>query len=791
MNVIYENDNGKIIHGDNLEIMKTLEEQSIDSCISDFPYFVKFMNKKWDSKLKLEIYNWCYPRAIELLRIIKNGGYVCIFGHHKTNHHLKTAFEDAGFNIVDEIDWIYLCVSEDTEILTQDGWKSYTTLTKEDKAMTYNIENNLLEWNDINDKYVYKYNGKMKSIKNRNTDQLITPNHKILYKSYLKNMANLKRYYYISDWKYTKAKDIKPHGGIKLPLAGKYLGTIEVGTDLAWLIGIILSEGYYHKNCEAISIYQNSVNINIVNKIRDKLNSTNIKFSEYVRTYKYEDKYMSLSKLNPKGLEKMKLKYKNKTYDQHQFYIGVNEIIKIKKYIPKKILTLDLLEWIYNDRLSLLEGLIDGDGSKRIINNDKHSYEILQFYQKDLQFRINFQLLCFSLGLRTSWNEKKYAIGISKNSFTQIQSKYFVNNADNKKELPEIDYDGIIWCISTRNNNFVARRNNKIFITGNSGFPKNQDIGKLFDKAEGVTREVIGVDTTKQRPNAKDNRSKENAVGKFGIMGNGGVITKPQSDMAKRWDGWKTNGLKPAKEIITIFQKPLDGTYINNITKHGCGAMNIDACRVSMTTNDIDIINAKSSKNPTTNYSDKNDKIYGKYALDKASPANPEGRFPPNVLLSEEMGQELDLQTGITKSSGGQTNSCYRPESQIYRTGEDNKKKENGGKGDIGGGSRIFPIFKYCPKVSPTERKLPNGERNPHVTVKPIALIKWLIKLITPLEGKTIDITSGSCTHAVCCEELNQNEGYNLKWINIELMNTEEENYCEIGKQRLEGLINN
>jgi site-specific DNA-methyltransferase (adenine-specific) len=246
-----------------------------------------------------------------------------------------------------------------------------------------------------------------------------------------------------------------------------------------------------------------------------------------------------------------------------------------------------------------------------------------------------------------------------------------------------------------------------------------------------------------------------------------------------------TNGLKPAKEVITIFQKPLDGTFINNIEKYHCGGMNINALRI--THNEPLKLTKRNDRNPDNVM---NEKSCGFKDTNIAS-ANPEGRFPPNVLLSEEMGQELDLQTGITKSSGGQTNSCYRPESQIYRTGEDNKKKENGGKGDIGGGSRIFPIFKYCPKVSPTERKLPNGERNPHVTVKPIALIKWLIKLITPLEGKTIDITSGSCTHAVCCEELNQNEGYNLKWINIELMNTEEENYCEIGKQRLEGLINN
>jgi len=107
---------------------------------------------------------------------------------------------------------------------------------------------------------------------------------------------------------------------------------------------------------------------------------------------------------------------------------------------------------------------------------------------------------------------------------------------------------------------------------------------------------------------------------------------------------------------------------------------------------------------------------------------------------------------------------------------------------DIGGGSKNFTIIKYQPKVSPKERKLPNGERNPHVTLKPKELIKWLIKLLTPIDGFTIDITAGSCTHAVACEELNKKDGYNLKYINIELMNTEKEPYCDVGKMRVEDL---
>ena len=56
---------------------------------------------------------------------------------------------------------------------------------------------------------------------------------------------------------------------------------------------------------------------------------------------------------------------------------------------------------------------------------------------------------------------------------------------------------------------------------------------------------------------------------------------------------------------------------------------------------------------------------------------------------------------------------------------------------------------------------------------------------MTPVNGRTLDITAGSGTHGVACEELNQSEGYNIEWVDIELMNTEDEPYFEIAKRRI------
>lgn len=139
MEVIFNNENGKIIHGDNIDVLAELSESSVDSCISDFPYAIEFMGKNWDSAKcwnqgkgihgqfpgtgysgkkrpafyanshedKLIFYDWCLKRAELLFKVLKPGRYAAIFGHPKTNHRLKCAFEDAGFKIVEEIDWIY------------------------------------------------------------------------------------------------------------------------------------------------------------------------------------------------------------------------------------------------------------------------------------------------------------------------------------------------------------------------------------------------------------------------------------------------------------------------------------------------------------------------------------------------------------------------------------------------------------------------------------------------------------------------------------------------------------
>lgn len=91
----------KLKTGDNLQILKNLPDNSIDAVITDPPYGLSFMNKKWDYEVpSVELWK-------EVLRVLKPGGHLLSFGGTRTYHRLVVNIEDAGFEIRDQIQWIY------------------------------------------------------------------------------------------------------------------------------------------------------------------------------------------------------------------------------------------------------------------------------------------------------------------------------------------------------------------------------------------------------------------------------------------------------------------------------------------------------------------------------------------------------------------------------------------------------------------------------------------------------------------------------------------------------------
>jgi len=304
----------------------------------------------------------------------------------------------------------------------------------------------------------------------------------------------------------------------------------------------------------------------------------------------------------------------------------------------------------------------------------------------------------------------------------------------------------VIFCPTVSTGAFVARRNGKVFITGNSGFPKSHNISKTIDKAAGAEREVVG-----DNPNSRPNMVRVAASVLQPRVDS--PITAPATNEAKLWDGWGT-ALKPAYEPIIVAMKPLDGTFANNALKHGVAGLNVDGCRIPGTPHG-------GGHHAVTIYGSD-----GNYIQGPNVPGNPEGRFPANLIHdgSEEVVGLFPKTTsgGGNKSRRGDTtaNNCYgtydAPPPDVRCI-------------DSGSAARFF----YCAKASKAER----GEGNKHPTVKPLDLMSYLCRLVSMPEhkGTLLDpfMGSGSTLLAATC------------WFDRVIGIDSDEESCKIAANRL------
>jgi hypothetical protein len=177
--------------------------------------------------------------------------------------------------------------------------------------------------------------------------------------------------------------------------------------------------------------------------------------------------------------------------------------------------------------------------------------------------------------------------------------------------------------------------------------------------------------------------------------------------------------LKPGWEPILLARKP------------GSSVLQIDTCRVGHA-DDL----SRYDRSPTSGMG------YGGVAAPTLTPAHPAGRWPANVVLDPEAADLLDQQSGERPGSKpGTTYKTPRRPNEIYNGGGWHDGVENQaafGYGDTGGASRFF----YTAKAGPAERVTVDGEKHP--TVKPLALMRWLVRLVTPPGGTVLDPFCGS-----------------------------------------------
>lgn len=280
-----------------------------------------------------------------------------------------------------------------------------------------------------------------------------------------------------------------------------------------------------------------------------------------------------------------------------------------------------------------------------------------------------------------------------------------------------------------------------------SGFPKSLDISKAIDKQAGAEREVIG--TAKKTPINENGLTMSGGVGKAEFD-----ITAPSTPEAQQWEGWGT-ALKPAFEPIVVARKPLIGTVAANVLTHGTGGLNIDGSRIGTSKPEAQ----NTSFNSWRDMEGRQDRQQPEQTY------NPnQGRWPANVILDPYTAELLDEQSGI--SGSGKTRIAQRPRNKGWvnsSPGDGVDAIDN--YGDSGGASRFFYVAKASKRdrnegldtlpinrpdtrsstgMGTFEEKGVQPQQNFHPTVKPTALMRYLVKLVTPLGGTVLDPFTGS-----------------------------------------------
>ena len=298
-----------------------------------------------------------------------------------------------------------------------------------------------------------------------------------------------------------------------------------------------------------------------------------------------------------------------------------------------------------------------------------------------------------------------------------------------------------------------------------SGFPKSLDVSKAIDKKLGAEREVVGVSQARVGIFSHSGSGVPQDIDQYGENPN---ITAPATSEAKAWEGWGT-ALKPAHEPVVVGRKPLVGTVAENVLAWGVGGLNIDGSRIGSREN------APQSRPAPTKAEGWNMGGEGKDGW-----TSTQGRWPANVIFDEVTAGLLDEQSGASKSAqGGGTRKTAL--GRMNDDGWQPKETEMPGYGDSGGASRFFYVAKASRRdrnegleeleaksaAEMTGRKegsaglvmkhvdgsdkanayagtTGSARQNFHPTVKPTALMRYLIKLVTPPGGTVLDPFTGS-----------------------------------------------
>ena len=484
-----------VICGNNIETLKNYPDNYFDAVVTDPPYGLGkepnaeemlrawidtgylevsgsgFMGKEWDAFVPQPLF-WK-----EIFRVLKYGGHIVSFFGTRTYDWGCMAIRLAGFEIRDCIQWVYGCLSDDTEILTKNGYIPYHKFKDlpnfgEQEILIYDIENDIYKWEKPerwNDYNIHK--DTCYRIKSNNTDQIVSRNHRCL---------------------------VEREGKLVFIQA-------ELLSEMEYMP--TLSDDFFE--LQKTKVLQSSMQRILSGSRMEEMGQNRFRNSQFT-TQQNEKRKQRGKKPCVEGWNNLSKK--------ERILFGCEvEVCEM----PERIYSNGEERWLRGG-ISVSNG--KSDMQTFVKNRVRSSYRPQSNEQRHKQPNA----ICNEQGTQ--------AIRVGRSYSTTLAT------------ITPFEYTGVIFCPTVSTGCFVARRNGKIFITGNSGFPKSHNISKAIDKMNG-TLKIIGK-----------GKAGKTALGQSSEWNNTNNPhefdrTEPNCEQAKQWEGWGS-ALKPAHEDLVLARKP-------------------------------------------------------------------------------------------------------------------------------------------------------------------------------------------------------------------------------------------
>jgi hypothetical protein len=368
---------------------------------------------------------------------------------HLWNSLLSQSGEQPNSNV------ILRCLSEDTEILTDNGWKTKDTISGKDLALTLSLDRDKLEWNVINAITVQSSDKEMVHVRAKGYESLVTNDHTMIFRP-----SGVK-----GKWQKTQAEDLIHRKLFQVPVSG-FLDRkgVDLSDAMIELLAWVIAEG----NMDAGNASKGNAEKNNV-RLFQRVSKAGIVEDVLIRAGVPYTKNIRKSDMN-RPIET----HNGKTYytkeDIVVFYIRqpigkkIIEMLNGEKNIPNWLMDMNAHQFnVFLKAYVLGDGHIEGRCVNRLCGK-------IFTANKDLADKL--QILLITNGYksyvspREKWGKTTYIVGFSEKQYIRIQRPK--HRKSYSVLVDKVEYTGETWCVSTNNGTLVTRRNGRVAIVGNS-----------------------------------------------------------------------------------------------------------------------------------------------------------------------------------------------------------------------------------------------------------------------------------------------------------------------------------